>query len=232
MKNNKSNIVLLFSLSVLALLPLSCKKEKVETPKMHLNYFGLIPGRFVTYEVLEVFHDDDVLVAHDTLRYQLKTVIGNEFIDNNGRTAREFKRFKRNSSSAPWVVSDLWTAIIENYKAELVEENQRIIKLVFSPTEDKIWNPNTYNAMASSESNYENIHASVTLNNINFDSTLIVRQGYFKSLIDYQNASEIYATNIGLVSKSYKNLKIANFDTLNVKKGYEIHYKCLGYGFE
>jgi hypothetical protein len=232
MKRNNKYIFLSAATFILVLLFSACKKEKSEAPKMYFNYFGLTPGRYVMYDVLEVEHDVNLIIPHDTSRYQLKTFIGGIYTDNFGREAREFKRYKRNTSSDPWVLADLWTAIIEDYKAELVEENQRVIKLVFAPTTDKTWNPNAFNSNEVTESYYENIHSAATLNGVSYDSILTVRQGYFKSLIDYQNKSEVYATNIGLISKSYKNLKIAGFDTLNVKKGNEIHYKCIGFGFE
>jgi hypothetical protein len=199
---------------------------------MHLNYFGLIPGRYVLYEVQEMFHDAVLSPAHDTTRYQLKTLIGPEFIDNEGRKAREFRRFKRSDSSQDWVETDLWTAIIENYKAELVEENQRIVKLVFAPTSDKTWNPNAFNTQEELNYSYTDIHIPKTFNGFSFDSTITVFQEEFTSMIDFKKKHETYATNIGLVSKTYKNLTIANFDSLNVKKGTEIHYKCIGYGYE
>lgn len=228
---NKKNIIrLLIPFLVLAFI-FSCKKQS-PPPKMHLNYFGLTPGRYVIYDVKEMTHDVALNPQHDTLTYQLKTLIGDEHIDDQGRTAREFKRYKRSTDTDAWVLTDIWTTIIENFKAELIEENQRIIKLVFSPTTDKNWNPNVFNSFDSTNYYYTGIHKPMTINNLSFDSTLTVQQAFFKSLIDYQNQYEVYATNIGLVSKSYKNLKIANFDTLDVKKGNEIHYKCVSFGIE
>jgi len=210
----------------------SCKKKKVEVPKMYTNYFGLTEGRYVIYDVQEMFHDVEVSPQHDTNFYQLKTVIGNEITDNQGRKVREFKRYKRSSTTDKWVFSDLWTAVIENNKAELVEENQRIIKLVFAPTSDKKWNPNAFNMLDSLKYYYSNIHVPYNLSGFSFDSTVTVSNDKFFSLIDYKIDNYKYATNIGLIQKTYKNLTIANFDTLDVRKGSEIHYKCIGYGFE
>lgn len=222
----------LILISIIALTVTSCKKKKVETPKMYTNYFGLIEGRYVIYDVQEMFHDIAVSPQHDTNFYQLKTVIGSETTDNQGRIVREFKRYKRKSTTDQWVFSDLWSAVIDNNKAELVEENQRIIKLVFAPTSDKKWNPNAFNMMDSLNYYYSNIHKPYNLPNISFDSTLTVSNDNFFSLIDYKIDNYKYAANIGLVSKTYKDLTIANFDTLDVRKGSEIHYKCIGYGFE
>ncbi len=223
---------IIFLISILTLSITSCKKKKVDAPKMYTNYFGLTEGRYVIYDVQEMFHDVAVSPQHDTNFYQLKTLIGAETTDNQGRTVRDFKRFKRNKTTDQWVISDLWTAVIENNKAELVEENQRVIKLVFAPTSDKKWNPNAFNMMDSLNYYYSSIHKPYSLPNLSFDSTVTVSKDKFFSLIDYKIDSYKYATNVGLVSKTYKNLTIANFDTLDVRKGSEIHYKCIGYGFE
>ena len=79
---------------------------------------------------------------------------------------------------------------------------------------------------------YSDIHLPYNLTGLSFDSTVTVSNDKFFSLIDYKIDSYKYATNIGLIQKTYKNLTIANFDTLDVRKGNEIHYKCIGYGFE
>ena len=83
------------------------------------------------YEVVEITHDENALVQHDTLRYQLKTLIGDTLYENSGRIANRFFRSKRPNANAPWSITDVWTTIIADNKAELVEENQRIVKLIF-----------------------------------------------------------------------------------------------------
>lgn len=208
----------------------ACKKEAT-TIKMHYNYYGLIPGKYIIYNVKEMYHDDASNI-HDTTIYQLKTYIGQDYIDNQGRTAKEFKRFKRNTNTEPWVLSDVWTSIIDDYKAELVEENQRIVKMVFATTNDKVWNPNMFNVYEPLEYNYINLHKSNTFNSVKFDSTITVDQGSFSSLINSERMYEVYATNVGLVSKVYKKLIIADFDSTNVKKGSEIYYNFVSHGFE
>jgi hypothetical protein len=208
---------------------LACKKEVV-TVKMHYNYYGLIPGKYIIYNVKEMYHDDTSNI-HDTTIYQLKTYIGQDYIDNQGRIAKEFKRFKRNTSSDPWVLADVWTSIIDDYKAELVEENQRIVKMVFATTNDKVWNPNMFNIGEPLKYNYTNLHNPLTFNSITFDSTITVDQGSFISMIDLEREYEVYATNVGLINKVYKDLTIANSDSTNVKKGSEIYYNFVSHGF-
>lgn len=209
----------------------ACKKNNA-TVNLHHGYFGLTDGRYVIYDVIEINHDVDASVKHDTDFYQLKTWIGQEYIDNQGRSAREFLRFKREDINSNWQQSDLWTAIIESNKAELVEENQRIVKLVFPPTLTKVWNMNAFNNDEEIECSYARVHDAYSVGTLTFDSTLTVDQQSFYSLVDCKRKFEVYANHIGLVYKYYKDLRINNFDTLDVEKGKELYYRCIGYGFE
>ena len=113
-----------------------------------------------------------------------------------------------------------------------MEENQRTIKLVFSPTSDKEWNPNAFNTLDAMTYSFSNIHKPMTIGSLSFDSTLTVEQENYTTMIDFSVKSEVYATNIGLIKKSFKDLTIANSDSTDVKKGTEIFYTCIGYGFE
>jgi hypothetical protein len=220
-----------FSVFLLILMFTSCKKDQANYD-LHYDYFGLLPGRFVEYNVVEIHHDINQSVQHDTLRYQLKTLIGDTIIDNEGRVARRFIRFKRDNSSQAWTQTDTWTAIIVDRRAELVEENQRLIKLVFAPTEDKEWNVNAFNSQNELQAYYRDIHSKVLLGGQTFDSSLVVEQEDFFSLIDYRRKYETYSKNIGLISKYFKDLKIVGFDTSNVQFGTELFYNCYAFGYE
>lgn len=223
----------IFTFLFLIIIVISCKKDTTEEPyKLYTNYFDLTPGKFVVYDVEEMYHDVDLIIKHDTIRYQLKTVIGEEYIDNSGRSGRKYMRYQRADTSLQWEVKDVWVTLLTSNSGELVEENQRIVKMVFPVSSTKTWNLNAYNSFDEKEASYENIHQSAIISGLSFDSTVRVNQTYFKSLIDYQNQYEVYATNVGLVGKFYKDLIIDNFDTLEVQKGNEIHYRLVEYGIE
>src|SRR5690606_7865171 len=155
----------------------------------------------------------------DTLHYQLKTVVGEVVTDNEGREAHKFMRYKRDTVSDPWQLSDVWMTIIADHRAELVEENQRIIKLVFAPTKDKLWNANAYNVYDDLECYYDEIHKEYTLNGHVMDSTVTVEQDDELNLIEYRRKYEVYAKEIGLVKKHFRDLKINNFDVTNISEG-------------
>jgi hypothetical protein len=217
--------------ALIAFLIVSCKKDTNQTD-FHEDYFPLNEGHFVVYDVVEINHDVDNAIQHDTMYYQLKTVIGDTVIDNLGRVARKYLRYKRVSSSDMWELTDVWTAILDGTLAELTEENQRIIKLILPPTSNKEWNPNSFTVLPELEAYYVSIHKAKTLNSLVFDSTLTVEQEDFFSMVDYRRKYEVYAKNIGLVKKVFKDLIIAGFDKTNVQKGKELELTCIAFGVE
>ena len=219
------------SLVLLGLGLFSCK-DKSKTPQFHYEYFDLTPGRYIDYDVVEINHDVDFAIEHDTTYYQLRTVIGDTILDNEGRVARKFIRYKRLTNVDQWELIDVWTTIIDGNRAELVEENQRIVKLVFSPTLKKGWNPNAYNTYPSQNWYYDAIHDEKTIGAFTFDSTLVVKQADEQNLIEHKLQFEVYAKHVGLVRKYYKDLRINNFDSLNIQKGKELFYTCRGFGVQ
>ncbi len=202
-------------------------------PTFHHEYFGLEEGRFVIYDVVEIVHDDE-LNQHDTSIYQLKTYWADTFVDNQGRIAREYKRYVRPTSSDPWVFQDVWTGIISGIRAELVEENQRVVKLVFAPTQNKIWDANAYNTIGTRICSYRDIHGDTLINNAAFDTTLVVEQETFYSLIHSVHRFEMYAKHVGLIYKYEKDLhfQINGQSQLYLDKGTERYYRYVSTGIE
>ncbi len=180
---------------------------------------------------MEIEHDQPV-DKHDTIYYQLKTRWGDTIIDNQGRIAREFHRFKRNTPADSWVLTDVWMGVIDGVRGELVEENERKVKLVFAPTLSKQWDANAYNMLGEQDCYYRDIHQDTTINGVLLDSTLVVEQDDFVSLIDTVRKYEVYAKNIGLVHK-YSKDNFYQFSTgSEVFKGSEVYYTYVSDGYE
>ncbi|PHR26856.1 MAG: hypothetical protein COA38_14035 [Fluviicola sp.] len=209
----------------------SCDKNPV--PEFHHEYFGMEKGRYVVYDVIEISHDDN-LNQHDTLIYQLKTYWADTFVDNQGRTAREFKRSVRLTENDPWILQDLWTGLIDGIRAELIEENQRVVKLVFAPTQNKNWDANAYNQYSEQNCFYRDIHSDTLIDNVTFDPTLVVEQEQFNSIIDSVHRYEMYAKDIGLIIKYERDLhyQINAQSQLYLNEGTECYYRFVSTGIE
>lgn len=224
---------IILSLSTVFLF-FACKKKDsvILIENKYESYFDLTPGRFIVYNVREILHDEMASIKHDTSYYQLKTLIGDTIIDNAGRAAREFIRFKRDNSSQNWVVSDVWTTVIDGNYAFLTEENQHVLKMKFPISSKTNWNANVFNMNPVLSCYYEKIHETLIFNGMSFDSTVRVEQENDRNLIEYKRKYEVYGNRVGLISKYFKDLKISNFDTLNIKSGHELIYTCTDFGIE
>lgn len=217
------------SLIIALIVLFSCKKDTTKV-NLHFDYFGVQKGRYIIYDAREITHLSNS--TSDTIDYQLKTVIGDTVIDNSGRTGHKYYRYKRANSSQNWSLSDVWFIILTDNRGELVEENERIIKLVFAPTSNKTWNGNAFNTNEEMEYSYEDIHTSMNINGIQLDSTLKVVQEDVFNLIQWKKKSEIYAKNIGLVKKHFQHLNISNFNITNISTGKELFLEMIQYGYE
>jgi len=229
MKAFKSILVIILLLQIAVFT--SCEKDLVNSSQfLYTSYYELKTGKFVDYNVMEINHDEDALVQHDTLIYQMRCKLEDTTIDNSGRVVYKYVRYKRLSDSDPWVQHDLWTTILDNNKAELVEENQRIVKLVFPVSTFAEWNANQFNMDSKMTCSYKNIHKSRSINTLSFDSTLTVEQENKRNLIEFKRKYEVYANHVGMIRKYYKDLAIDNFDTLNIKSGKEIFMEITNFG--
>ena len=222
-----------FSFILILILLISCGKDNNDIDfNNYQSYFPLDFGTYVDYEVVEVQHDINAEITSDTSLYYLRTVIGDTITDNAGRLARKFFRKKRNELSDPWVTTDVWTALINNNRVEVTEENKRKVWLILPPLNSSSWDQNAFNVDDAIFCAYEGIHENSSINNLNFDSVLRVEQEDVLNLVSFRRKYEQYANNVGLVNKYYKDLNIFNFDTLNIQYGTELIYKCIGFGVE
>lgn len=211
----------------LSLLMTSCKKSE-EAPNFGYEYFGLNEGRYVSYEVMEISHD----ITSDTLKYVLKTVVGEDIIDNEGRTAKKIYRYAYDWETGELIDQRVWTSIINQGRGEVVEENQRKIRMVFAVTIDKTWDVNAFNPEEEQEVFYEDINKSYNINGIAVDSSVRVEYEDYFNMVVYNRKYEVYGKGIGLIHRSFKELTISNFDTTDIQIGTEVHYTLREYGVE
>jgi hypothetical protein len=218
-------------LLVIGLLVFSSCKEK-ESVDFGYEYFPMKAGHFVEYDVLEVFHDVNINPQHDSVRYRLKTKIGEEVLDNSGRLSRKFFQYKYDLNSGELLEQRVWTRIIDEGRGEVVEENQRKIRMVFAVKKDVEWEVNAFNTGKKENVFYSEVNKSRSLNSFEFEFTAKVDYADFFSLVDYRKMYEVYSKDVGLIRRSFKDLTIQNFDTLDVRKGTEIHYEIVNFGQE
>ncbi len=221
----------LFLVAIVFLTVVSCKKDTAPVD-FHFDYFPIQKGHFVTYSSHEVYTDTNEIITSYRYDYFIKALVGDTFIDNEGRIARRYERYTSDFQNGPWVLRDIWTVYLNGNKLELIEENNRIIKLVLAPSKIKEWNAHAYTTLPELNCYYTNIHLPFSLNAIDYDSTVTVEQENTFNLIQYKRKFERYAKGVGLVHKHFKDFEIKNFDSTVVYKGVEQILKAVDYGVE
>lgn len=214
--------------SCVVLLFTACEKSPTAID-MGYDYFPLSEKLTRVYDVVEVFHDVDLVPAHDTFHYQIKEVIGEPFTDGQGETAYEFSRYRRVDENGIWQLKDVWTAKRNAVRAEQVEENQRVVAMAFPINTLTVWDKHALNTLDETNSIYSRYHQPITVGGFSFDSTCRAEHQNFISFVDYRIEYADYAKYIGQVRYVIKDLVIDQFDTLNIQKGHELSMSLIDY---
>ncbi|MFN5183422.1 MAG: hypothetical protein ACK5D5_10425 [Bacteroidota bacterium] len=201
-----------FFLTIL-LLFFSCKKDNViDSVDFGRDYFPGKIGTYVVYECDSTVYPD-LNAPTRNYKFFIKEVIDSNFKDNSGSTAIKISRFKKwtkydtvTLADTSWYLQDVWWGNISNEKFELVEENNRVIKLVFPVEQGKTWNGNAFNTLGEWEFEYTSVDVPYSNGYKSFEKTLHVNQ--FDSgniLLYYKNYNEKYARGVGMIFKEIED---------------------------
>ena len=203
----------------------SCRKDSDTTPPQFFrSYYPTEVGSYVVYEVDSMSHD----ITSDTFHFQLREVIAEQFTDGAGDPALRIERFVRDSSQAPWVLRDVWTAKVTNTVAERVEENRRFTKMIFPVEVGETWDGNLSNTLPAEDYEYLEAHSSGQIGNLIFDSLTTIEQARQENLVDSIFKFEIYANHVGLVQRTFRELDFG--DVSGDIKGVEFYQTAIEYG--
>ncbi len=206
MKGSLKYILILF----FAVIFFGCKKENSKPSVDYLySYFPMAEGYSLVYNVTEI-NIDDTMDIFDTLRYQLKERFDSLYYDNSGNPAWRLERYKRNDSSQNWIISDVWEAQVINNQLQIVEENQRFVKVVFPPEVGMHWDGNTFNTIGRQEYEVTDLNVPGNVNQYHFDSTLTITLDNRESLINKYYTINQYAKHAGLINKTVISIDYAN----------------------
>jgi hypothetical protein len=192
--------IILSSLGIIILLFVSaCEKEDTEKTSPvdpTLEYFPVDSG-LTRYYIVDSIFWDPFTNTRDTVSYTLKEVNAGTFIDNQGRLAQRVERF-RQDINGNWIIYKVWSSHRNNQRAEKVEDNVRISKLVFPIKNGITWNGNAYNILTPRSYEYISVGAPDLFNGILFDETVTVKEDDEPAnLINDFYAEEKYARNVG-----------------------------------
>jgi len=200
---------------------ISCEKESVafKTEKIK-DYYPLVVGKYITYRL-----DSTVYLTLGTKKevhsYLVQDKIDAVITDNLGRPSYKVKRtIRSNTDTTKW--KDLMSYLVtyDSTRLELVQDNQRYLKLMEPISNGFSWNGNAYintagipeiQYLADWKYTYENVRRPFTANGISYTETITVNQRadtagkpsdknfYF----EINHAKEVYSKSIGLIFKDF-----------------------------
>lgn len=201
----------------------SCKK-KTEMLRTDLvqNYYPLEIGKYITYNldstVFTNFGQNKTII-----HYQAQDRVDAQITDNLGRPAFRIFRYLRSNSSQPWMPDNTFLAVPTENGIEYVEDNLRFLKLMNPVRQGYSWKGNSFidtyspefglTYLADWDYTYDSLNAPLSINSLQFDSTITVLErdeflGQDPSITTTQYAEktysiEKYAKGIGLIYRRF-----------------------------
>jgi hypothetical protein len=242
MKNNNK-----FFLIYILLIANACNREVITAENIELGkeYFPIETNKYVEYLVDSIVYDDFNKKV-DTIRSEVRIMIGSDFEDNEGRDSKKRITYYRKNESEPWIEVQNGYVTSSSMNIEVLENNLRFIKMVFPVKENTKWFGNTYISTQFNpelqwlnnknwDYKYENLSKPFNNGVLTFNSTALINQinDYTGDSINSNSYSdrtfsqEVYAKNVGLI---YKNLAYWVYQSnIGFRKGFVVTMRAKNY---
>lgn len=196
-------------LLIITVIFISCKKDNSHNKvNYYYTYFPLTKGLQRIYKVIDRNIDKDINFD-STITYELMEVVDSFYTDIASEPAWRLVRYSRADSTKDWYLIDVWENQIIDNMAYSIEENQRVVKLIFPPKSGSSWNGNAYNTLGSKTFIITDIDKQLEFNDLTFDSVLTVYHDKSETMINKFHTIENYAVNVGLVNKTIISIDYA-----------------------
>ena len=194
----------LFCIAFALLAVAAACKKKVESvaPYTGYEYFPVRLGQQLVYRIDSITYDG-FTGRTDSVSYELMERIDTLIQDLESRPTYVVGRYVRPLRTTPWKLTGYYRANRFATTAERLESNVRYVKLAFPVVANRSWQGNQFNTDVPREFRYTAVHQPRSFGRLAFDSTASVLQidetleGFFKNY-----AAEVYATGVGMVSKT------------------------------
>jgi len=207
-------------LSIIFLL-IACKKESAvfKTEKIK-DYYPLKVGKYINYKL-----DSTVYLSLGTKKevrsYLVQDKIDSIITDNLGRPSYKIKRtIRSNTDTTKWKDLMSYLVTFDSTRLELVEDNQRYLKMVEPISNGFNWKGNSFintagipsiQYLADWKYTYENVRRPFSVNGISYTETVTVNQRNDtsgtatnkKSYFEINYSKEVYSKSIGLIFKEF-----------------------------
>lgn len=211
---------------ILSFAAYGCKKNEVVPNVDHsTKYYPLADGYTWIYAVDSVIFYGNLTQKPDTINYHVRHEIIGTIQNAEGVYSFTVEKSIKTSEEGKFKFDR--TFGIQKSKLALTYNNvdTRIPVLTFPISNEKEWNGNVYTEkdewnITSGKTNevecfYKDVHLPKTVEGTLYDSISTVVRSKEENAINSRYTNEIFAANIGLVSKYFENLE--NFDTQDPK---------------
>lgn len=177
-----------------------CKDDE-ESYDPGYAYFPLEVGDYKIFDVQKNSYQPTDTTYEN---YQIKEVVAETFTINDELRYR-LERFKRFNSTDPWPFApdSVWSVAFSNSKVIKVENNIRLIKLIFPVENGRTWNGNAENVLGEDSYTLQDVAKPFTVPAQSFPNTATVLQSPNDSTTrlskDYR--AEVYAKDLGMIYK-------------------------------
>lgn len=203
-----------------------CRKDNVDNA-VYDNYSSYVPykqGSYLTYKIDSVIYDDFKDTAFETTSYRLEVI---EDIDNSIKTRKLFRTlvYEKADSNNNWIFkqADQWALTNKYFEKQI--DNERQTLLSFPSNLESIWDVNLYNTQTPTFRYYASINDTFFDGNSIIQNVLKVENEPKVNSVINKQIKEVYAKNIGCISK-----KIINIETqFGKKRGFSVLYTLYDY---
>ncbi len=207
----KNTALYIYFILISCLVFTSCKDEAPEEPNdltLGQSFYPIQKGQFQTFFVKQTrFALNEIPV---TTTYQLKEVIGDEFVGENGEKLNEVLRYVRTDGLENFRLDSVFSVRKDENVVVKMEHNVPYIKFDFPIEEGKTWNGNQFNARPLKDYLAQEVNAAKSIGGNNFNKTITIIESQDSSLVDKELRYEIYADEVGMVYKRTESLLYCN----------------------
>lgn len=214
---------------ILVFAAFSCKKSDTDVPDFGYDYYPVIQGKYVIYDVVELIYNDFAMSV-DTNIYKLKEQIDSADTDLEGRTIFHLKRYTRISDTLEWKLSENWTFYKGKDRLEINESNLTFVKMTFPLRRSGTWDGNALNSLDPETYTILDLDLLSKIGLKVFDRTLRINHRSKVNLIEKRVEEEVYAIGVGLVELIDTDL---TYDVDgNIKSGRKYEQTYIEHGIE
>lgn len=201
----------------------SCKtKTEPDLPDMGFDYCPVDSGWVRTYSVDSISFNDNTKSV-DTFHFILTEQMEGEITGQNLPAHRRVERRVKFDSSLIWETRSEVFVLRNNNTFQRVEENARIVKLVFPIGPITSWNGYQYLGTGRRNFQLQQVGADFSNGDTLFRDCIMVQEAYANNAIEDILVRSVYSRGVGLVDFINKNVNTQ----ISGKSGYAMHYKLI-----